>query len=225
MNLLFGVALILKTVIGGVIIILLAMVPTCLILPVLSKIVCRLQTQIVKKDILYKELQKYTTAKNSKVVLYISGNRRTYQGEAIGKTSIRISTSLYKHVKEHPEHIEYIKTTICHELAHIELRHLGFQGRIKQYWYTFWPIKDKYLISSWLDEFQADYYGCKIYGNKDIFLDKMRFMKENTSFKHEENPKAEHPTWDMRITHIMDDITPTLQRTEREYKKFYGIKR
>lgn len=170
-------------------------------------------------------LQQYVTEKNPKAKIYILFDSDQYQGQALGKSILRISVKWYKHILEYPEHMEYVKCTICHELYHINFGELGIRGVLENIVFKLCPvkkIKDKYLISVWLEEFKADYYGCQIYGDKKVFVEKMEFVKKNRTHENKKT-RSDHPTWDMRIKYIEENIEPTLENVTQEYKAYYNL--
>lgn len=180
----------------------------------------------------YEMLKQYTKEKDTKgtAKLLILADGDFFQGQGIGnifgKRFVRISTRWIEHIHEYPEHVEYIKCVICHELYHVKLETPFFRGLFKSLIYETFSkgkARDRYYVLSWKEELDADRYGCQIYGNKELFIEKMKFMKERTAYSHNQKKRTAHPSWDIRIKYISNNIEPTLERVTKEFNEYYGL--
>ena len=182
---------------------------------------------------LYDMLQLYVREKDEKGTarLLILADEHCYQGQGtgnlFGKRYVRISKKWVTHIYESPDMIEFIKCTICHELYHVKLQTPFFRGLFKSIFmetFSTGSARDKYYIESWKEELEADRYGCLLYGDKAMFIKKMEFMQDNSTYTHDKKKRTTHPSWDIRIKFIKQNIVPTLEMVTEEFETYYNAK-
>lgn len=180
------------------------------------------------KSPLYRELQSYTDYMVSRipeisdlrVKLHIT-NETIFQGHALPKRHIYLSRPWITAAAINGELLEYAKSTICHELYHISCRHrypFSFMSLLVAVAGLFCkPFRDRYYIKMWLEELNADRMACIWHGDKDVTLAKMEAMKKLRTGKES---LTDHPTWDIRIRYIREDIVPTMENVVAEYREY-----
>lgn len=175
----------------------------------------------IEKEELYKQLQAYLSEKNPNCKLYIDLSDKRYNAGAAKDKYVVISKGWYDYAKEQGDS-SFVKATICHELYHIILNHPFFKESLKHTAvYTFGlrgrKKKNEYIVESWKEELEADLFGYAICDNQDVYLEKMRFMKENTSLLRKK--VTDHPAWEMRIRYLEEEITPSWGNVERDFRE------
>lgn len=172
----------------------------------------------------FKTLQSYIWTKNKDVTLIIERDKKK-NGSAISDKYSLLTDKWYEHAKQNGP--EYAEATMCHELYHISKKHPIFEWKKFKQLSMRKEVRDKAYINAWLEEFEADNYGCEILGNKDIFLGHMYEMQKQKNetdnrkkFKLK-RPLSDHPTWEMRIRFVEQNITPSHDKVAIEFNQYY----
>lgn len=177
-----------------------------------------------EKEDAFKALQSYIWSKNENVTLIIEKDKKK-NGSALSDKYILLTDKWYEHAKQNGP--EYAEATICHELYHISKKHPIFEWKKYKQLSLRKAVREKAYINAWLEEFEADRYGCEIFGNKEVFLGHMYEMqkqKNETDNKKKiklKRPLSAHPTWEMRIRFIEQNIVPTYDNVAIEFNEYY----
>lgn len=181
-----------------------------------------IQHESYRKGTIYKVLEEYVRAKDPSVKLFFYKDK-VYNAKSAGKRYIMISSRWCEDMIEHPEHLAFIKSTVCHELYHLKQGHPIFSMQNILFYFRSEKVRDQIRIGIWKEEFEADRYGYEIFEDKEAYLAKMEFCREHAT-RRKKTKKYDHPTWEMRIRYIKEDVAPTLERVTKEYNNHYGIR-
>lgn len=188
-------------------------------------IIVRLKTnKMYEKEEIFQSLQSYIYSINEKVTFIIEKDKEKNGQALIGKYII-LTDKWYEHAKENGP--AYAKATVCHELYHIKENKAFFEWKNFNLLNPIKKFRDKEYIREWLEEFRADRYGCELLGNKDDFLGHMYVMQKQRKtadakkLKKRKKALSDHPTWEMRIRFIEQDIEPTIERVTEEFYEYY----
>jgi len=181
-----------------------------------------------KKTDLCKCLQKYvdslldSDAELKKRIGHVTvglADSEIYQGCSAFKHRVFISMPWVYAATATTEGLEMVKTTLCHEIGH--LIDNSYSNFLKNCFINLIRMTPPGKRIIWEKEFNADFYGAKLYGNKTMFLHKMKFMK-NEYEKEEPATLKDHPTWYLRIHAIEKDLHYSRQEVKEifaEYRK------
>ena len=201
------------------------------LLPVCIGAACIYRLCVSRKDAkssLYKELQTYIDGVASsvpeladlKVKLHFV-NLSYFQGIAIPKRHVFISRPWVYAASISKEALEYAKLTLCHELYHISCRHkypLSLMPLLAVVIGRFYkPFRDNYFIKMWHEELNADRMAVIWHGDKNAAIAKMEAFKNLCGGKES---LTDHPSWDIRIRYLREDIIPTMENVTTEYRAY-----
>jgi len=189
----------------------------------------------IQKTSTYKELEEYITtllASNADLASAVKTVRLVivpdssccfdFNGQATVFNRIKITHSWFVAAAVSPEVMEYVKCTICHELSHLYSIHTNKTPRFTLLnFYILFGVKKKIVrlsIDHWKEEFFADYMGCKLYGNKDMFIKKMHVL--NNLFPAKNKPST-HPSWTIRISFLVNGLEPNDENVSKVCRDFY----
>ena len=140
-----------------------------------------------------------------------------FQGYSKYRHKIYISSSWEHAASASGDALEMAKTTLCHELGHLLDNTYVSRGKyniIRFFKFTPWGKR-----TIWAKEFKADAYGAEFYGNKAVYINKMQFMQ---NMYEKETPAAisDHPSWDLRIHAIQNDLHYSKADIKAMYKEY-----
>lgn len=172
----------------------------------------------------FKSLQTYIWSKNENVTLIIEKDKEK-NGQAIKGKYIILTDKWYEYAKQNGT--AYVEATLSHELYHINENKSFFDWKSFNLLNPIKSIREKEYIREWLEEFKADRYGYELFENKDDFLGHMLVMQEQREIMDAKKSRrrkkvlSDHPTWEMRLRFIKDDIIPTWENVSKEYYHYY----
>lgn len=168
-------------------------------------------------DELVENVPELNILRMKKVKLLVSG-MNGYQGSAVPSRYILISKAWIDEACVSSKWLEFVKCTICHELYHL-IKHRVYSFSNFGYLFRVGAGRDRAYVELWMEELEADQAGCRWYGEKSTFLEKMDMMDRMSKAK--KRRRSTHPSWKVRKEFVKEDIEPSFDVVKDKYEEYY----
>lgn len=212
-------------------------ISACILMPLSAIVICDV-TLLIMKNMYFKrcglkkrlleymnevisanpELKQYVRY----VKIHVSNDENMYQGGASFKHQISISYNWLILANSTTEGFEMLKTTLCHEIAHLYVHNTYSRKEYVASFFRSYSVDA--LKRSWLNEFTADYNGRCYYertgGDVKYFIQKCEMLRNYPSGVKTNGKWNNHPTWDMRIELLRNNICPTKELSDELFTSY-----